>query len=102
MLQRMKEDIVTELFPEHLQHQACLAVDISRVLKRVAKIVRHYGNLEQAPLPQPRRLRAPARVRSIVGAVLMFLPNGGHKRRESLVEPYVAPILAGHQIAEPL
>ena len=87
MLQRVKEGIVTELFPEHLQHQACFAVDISRVLKRIAKLVRHYGNFEQPPLPQPRRLRAPVRIRSIVHAVLMLLPKGGHKRRESLVEP---------------
>ncbi len=102
VLQGVKEGVVAQLLTEHFEHEACFAVDISRVLKRVAEIVRDDGHIKQAPLPEPSGLCTPARVGGIVGAILVLFPQCGHEGGEPFVEPQVRPILAGDQIAEPL
>src|SRR5437868_2635182 len=98
----MKEGIVTQFFPEHLQYESGFSIDISGVLHRVAKFVSNDRHVKQPPLPEPPRLGTPTRIRGVIRAVLMLLPKRSHKRGETFIEPQICPILSGHQIAEPL
>src|SRR5690242_17465446 len=98
----MEEGVVTQFFPKHLQHKSGFSIDISGVLHRVAKLVSNDRYFKEPPLPEPCRLGAPARIRRVIGAVLMLLPKRSHKRGETFVEPQIRPVLGGYQIAEPL
>ena len=60
------------------------------------------GHRKEPRLTHPRRLRAPPGIRGVVRAVLVLLPELRHKCGESFVQPEVGPVLARHQIAEPL
>ena len=62
----------------------------------------HDGLAPKIRAIEPSARTFPALVISLIPSVVRFAPDGLHEGGEALVEPDVAPVLAGDQIAEPL
>ncbi len=94
--------VFAELVAQHIQHPAAFAVSVAVELAGIVEVVTHDRLVPQVVASEPFPRVVPAFVIGLILAKVHFGPYSFQKCGEPLVEPDVAPILAGDQVAEPL
>ncbi len=102
MFQSAVKRIVAELVSQHVQHQPAFSVGISIKLARIIKVMPHNWLGPQIWLPEPLAHAGPTLIFRLVLRKIVLRPQSLHERRKAFVQPDISPVLASHQIAEPL
>ncbi len=102
MVQSAIKGLFANLLAKHVQNEAAFAVGVVVKLARVVEIVAHNRLAVQIRLAHPLLHRLPAFVVGLLFGIVRLGPDHLEKRRETLVEPDVSPIVAGDEVAEPL
>ncbi len=102
MFQSPVKRIVSKLVPQHVKHQAAFTIRISVELARIVKIVPHNWLGPQIGLFEPFAHTGPSLVFRLILRKIVLRPQSFHERCETLIQPDISPVLAGHQVTEPL
>src|SRR6266852_4783013 len=101
-MQSAIESVFANLVAKHVQNQAAFAVGVAVEFAGVVKVVAYDGLGVESARPQPLLHAGPSLVIRLILRIARFAPRHFKKSGEALVQPDIPPVLAGHQVAEPL
>src|SRR5438445_12162856 len=87
---------------KHVENPPAFAVSVAIEFAGIIEVVANDRLVPEVPACEPLAGVVPALVIGLVLAEMRLGPNGLQERGEALIEPDVAPIFAGDEIAEPL
>src|SRR6266849_9302334 len=102
MLEAAVKSVFAYLVTKHVKDPASFAVGVAVELAGIVEIVANDRLVPETAAFEPFARAIPAFVIGLILAEVRFVPYHFQKRCEAFVEPDVAPILAGDEIAEPL
>ncbi len=102
MLDACIKGLVANLVAQHVKDPATFVVRVLVEFAGIIKVVAHEWLVPEIAALEPFAPVRPALVIGLILAVMRFGPHGFRERRETFVQPDVAPVLGGDQIAKPL
>src|SRR6266446_7264368 len=87
---------------QHIEDPAALAIGVFVKFAGIFEIVPDNWFVPESIHPKPLARGLPALIVGLILAVTRFAPDIFQERGESFIEPDVAPVLAGDQVAKPL
>ena len=102
MFQRAVEGLFAQLMPQHVQHPAALVVNVAVEFRGIVKIETHNRLIVKIRLREPLPRVVPPAVFALILGKMRLAPHRLAEGGETFIEPDIAPILGGDQIAEPL
>ena len=102
-IERPPEEFVPQFVAQHVQHPAPLgvAVAVEHLLGLAVAVIDNRPAITRIFAAIARRL-VPAFPGGLVDALVVLGPEGGEVGGEAFVQPQLAPVFAGHQVAPPL
>src|SRR2546421_2283949 len=102
MLDAAVKNVFANLVAKHVEDPGCLIVSVAVELAGIIEVVAHDRFFPEIAAFEPLARITPALVIRLILAEVRFGPYRFQERGEAFVEPDIAPILAGDEIAEPL
>ena len=102
MFQAAVKSVFAELVAKHVENPPALAVSVAVEFAGIVEIVANDRLVPEVAACEPLAGVVPALVIGLVLAEMRLGPNGLQESGEALIQPDVAPIFAGDEIAEPL